>query len=123
MVIATNCGRVGLFGRDHGKPVERQHGAVAEMKAGQRGGQDQQRLAFEQHGDAADLALVILAFLVSPRASSSSIAALGIISTEMIDSTPNAAASDSTAVNPNCHPSRPDSPAPTMLPAWLNAWL
>ena len=52
-----------------------------------------------------------------PRASSSLIAALGIISTEAMERTPNNAGNQNTAVKPNCHPSSPDRPAPTMLPA------
>jgi hypothetical protein len=44
------------------KPVERQHRAVAEMKAGQRSGKDQQRLAFEKHRDTADLGGLVAIF-------------------------------------------------------------
>jgi len=36
--------RVALFVAHHRKPVKRQHRAVAEMKAGQRGREHQQRL-------------------------------------------------------------------------------
>ncbi len=43
--------------------------------------------------------------------------------TATIDRMPNSAASQNTAVMPNIQPSRPDNPAPAMLPAWLNAWL
>ena len=46
----------------------------------------------------------------------------GIISTEAMESTPNVAASQKMATKPNVQPSKPESAAPTMLPAWLKAW-
>jgi putative SOS response-associated peptidase YedK len=52
---------------NHGQPVERQHRAVAEMEAGQGGGEDQKRRAFKQSGDAADLGVRIGALVESSR--------------------------------------------------------
>ncbi len=41
----------------------------------------------------------------------------------MIASTPKAAARKKMAGMPNFQPRKPESPAPTMLPAWFQAWL
>ena len=54
------------FVASDGQAIERQHRAVAEMEAGERGRQDQQRLAFQQHPEAAGLAVVV-AFLEAAR--------------------------------------------------------
>jgi hypothetical protein len=43
-------GGVALLVRKDGQPVKRQHRAVAEVETGQRGCEDQQRLALEKHG-------------------------------------------------------------------------
>jgi hypothetical protein len=50
-------------------------------------------------------------------------AARGMLSTEAMEARAKAAASQNTATRPNFQPSSPDSPAPTMLPAWFQAWL
>jgi hypothetical protein len=52
-----------------------------------------------------------------PRAARSSIAPGGIRITEMIAATAKATASQNTAGKPNVHPTSPESPAPTTLPA------
>ena len=41
--------------RDDGKTVEREHRGVAEMEEGKRGGEDQERLAFDEDLESADV--------------------------------------------------------------------
>ena len=109
--------RISLLRADHGKAVERQHGAVAEMEKGEAGGEDQQRLAFDKHAEAACLAV---AFLLAPEPARRPVVdCIGRDHQHGNDreDAKHEPRATKTAIKPNCQPSRPDKAAPAMLPA------
>ena len=112
-----------MLGGDDGEAVERQHRAIAQMEEAER--RSERPIAAcirQQHAESLRLVAVLAVLLQAARDTVVDRLA-GNVSTEAIESTPKAAASQNTAAKPNPQPSKPDRPAPTILPAWLNAWL
>jgi hypothetical protein len=91
------------------------------VEKAQARGEHQKRLALQQHPPAFGFSLVRV-FAQTPRGVTS-MTLRGTMSTEAIESRPNAAASQKIATKPNVQPKKPDSAAPATLPAWLKAWL